>query len=406
MPKIKSPRSHLFRLLSLIYSHERLSRTQLAEYTGYSNFLISKLSDRLLKEGLISELGAGISSGGRPPQMLAINPDMGRLVGIHIGTINLRAVVTDLAGEILAYRIDKSHVEDGPPKAMEHMLRVMKELLREGRVKPGRLSGIGIGIGGVLDRDRGTTLSWPRVPSWVDVPVKSIVEKCFKTCVQVDDTPRTMALAEKRFGKARNTKEFIYLALGAGIGAALFLNGQLYTGKGGFAGEIGHTTIDERGPLCSCGNRGCLEVMVSASRIIHRAEEALAGGLSSELYRIAGENGNQLSLKSVAKAAEANDRFSLALLSEVSLHVATGVTTLVNLLNPEMIILGGGLIREVGQWVLPSIQRTVHERAMPNPVKQVSIELSTLPEIDWARGATLLVSNEAIRNALHTQRKT
>lgn len=405
MPKIKSPRSHLLRLLSLIYSHERLSRTQLAAYTGYSNFLISKLSDRLLKDDLISEVGAGISSGGRPPTLLAINPGIGQLVGVHIGTINLRAVVTNLSGEILAHRIDKSHVESGPQKALQHMMRIVRELLREGHVKPAKLSGIGIGIGGVLDREKGITLSWPRVPSWVDVPVKNIVENSLKTFVQVDDTPRTMALAEKRFGKARNAKDFVYLALGAGTGAALFLNGQLYTGKGGFAGEIGHTTIDERGPLCSCGNRGCLEVMVSASRIIHRAEEALASGLSSELYRVARENGNQLSLTSVAKAAEANDRFALALLSEVSLHVATGVTTLVNLLNPELIILGGGLIREVGQWVAPSIQRIVHESAMPNPAKQVSIEASELPEIDWARGAALLVSNEAIRNALQARRK-
>lgn len=405
MPKIKSPRFHLFRLLSLIYFHERLSRTKLAEYTGYSNFLISKLSDRLLKEGLILEVGAGTSSGGRPPTLLAINPDIGRVVGVHIGTINLRAVLTNMTGRILAYRIDKSHVEDGPKEALQHMLRVVRELLQEGRVKPEKLSGIGIGIGGVLDREKGTTLYWPRVPSWVDVPVKSVVEKRLKTFVQVDDTPRTMALAEKRFGKARSSKEFVYLALGAGTGAALFLNGQLYTGKGGFAGEIGHTTIDERGPLCSCGNRGCLEVMVSASRIIHWAEEALARGLSSELYRIASENGNHLNLKSVAQAAEANDRFSLRLLSEVSLHVATGVTTLVNLLNPELIILGGGLIREVGQWLLPSIQRIVRERAMPNPAKQVSIELSTLPEVDWARGATLLVSSEVIRTALYKGRR-
>ncbi|MGH9450931.1 MAG: ROK family transcriptional regulator [Terriglobia bacterium] len=405
MPKIKSPRSHLFHLLSLIYSHQRLSRTQLVDYTGFSTFLVSKLTDRLLKEGLISEVGAGISSGGRPPTLLAINPSIGRVLGVHIGTINLRAVLSDLNGEILAYRIDKSYVEEGPEKALRHMLNVARNLLRQGGVKAGKLSGIGIGIGGVLDRESGVTLSWPRVPSWIDVPVKSIVQRSLRTYVEVDDTPRTMALAEKRFGKARSAREFIYLALGAGTGAALFINGQLYTGKGGFAGEFGHTTIDERGPLCSCGNRGCLEVMVSASTIIHRAEEALATGLSRELYRIARENGNQLNLDSIARAAEANDRFSLALLSEVSLHVATGVTSLINLLNPELIILGGGLIRGVGQWLLPSVQRVVRERAMPNPAKQVSIELSALPEIDWARGAALLVSNEVIRGALHAWRK-
>lgn len=403
MPKIKSQQSHLFRLLSLIYSHERLSRTQLAGITGYSNFLISKLSDHLLKRDLISEVGAGVSSGGRPPTLLAINPHIGRVIGVHVGTINLRAVLTNLSGDILACRIDKSRVEDGPKEALQHMLNVVRDVLREGRVKEKGLSGIGIGIGGVLDREKGTMLSWPRIPSWLDVPVKDIVQRNLKTYVEIDDKSRTMALAEKRFGKAKDAKEFVYLSLGAGTGAALFLNGQLYTGKGGFAGEFGHTTIDERGPLCSCGNRGCLEVMVSASRIIHQAEEALAAGLSTELYRIAHENGNKLDFDSIARAAEANDRFSLALLAEVSLHVATGVTSLINLLNPELIILGGGMIQGAGHWLLPSIRRLVRERAMLNPVKQMSIELSVLREIDWARGAALLVSHEAILNALHAR---
>src|SRR5581483_6713183 len=405
MPKIRFLRSHLLRLLTLIYTHGRVSRGQLADYTGYSTFLVSKLAERLLKEELIVEVGAGVSSGGRPPTLLAINPDIGRLVGIHTGTTNLRAVRTNLGGDALRHRIDAGEVDHAPEVARQHMISVIQDLLRQARVKPERLSGIGIGIAGVLDRQKGITLSWPKVPSWTDVPVKSIVERSFKTLVEVDDTPRTMALAEKRFGKARNAKEFIYLALGAGTGAALFLNGQLYTGTGGFAGEFGHTTIDERGPLCSCGNRGCLEVMVSASTLIHRAEEALATGLSSQLYRITRENGGQLNLDSIAKAAEANDRFSLGLLSETSLHVATGVTSLINLLNPELIILGGGLIQGIGRWLLPSIQRLVQERAMPNPANQVSIELSDLSEIDWARGSTLLVSEKVLQRTLPARRK-
>ncbi len=405
MPKINSVRSHLLRLLSLIHSHERLSRTQLADYTGYSNFLISKLTDRLLKEGLVAEVGTATSSGGRPPTLLAINPKLGHLLGFHVGTINLRAVLTNLRGEVVAHHIDRSHVEDGPEKALQHVLKVARHLLRQGHVKLEKLSGVGIGIGGVLDREKGTTLYWPRVPSWIDVPVKAILEQNLNTHVAIDDTPRTMALAEKRFGKARKARQFVYIALGAGTGAALFLNGELYTGKGGFAGEFGHTTIDERGPLCSCGNRGCLEVMVSASTIIRRAEEALAAGLSGELCRMVSENGDRLSLNSIAAAAKAKDRFSLALLSEISLHVATGVTSLINLLNPELIILGGGLVREIGQWLLSPIQRIVEERAMPNPAEQVAVELSNLPEIDWARGAALLVSDEVIRNALHSGRK-
>ncbi|MGH9444828.1 MAG: ROK family transcriptional regulator [Terriglobia bacterium] len=405
MPKINSPHAHVFKLLSLIYTHERISRTELVERTGDSTFLVSKLTDKLLKDGLISEVGAGVSSGGRPPVLLSMNPDVARLIGVHIGTINLRAALTDVQGNVLAQRVDKSRVQEGPEKALPHMSGIVRGLLKEAHVEAGRLSGIGIGIAGILDRAQGVTLSWPRVPSWSCVPIKESVEKTFKTLVEIDDTPRTMALAERRFGRARGATNFIYIALGAGVGASLFLNRDLYTGHGGFAGEFGHTSIDEEGPLCSCGNRGCLEGFVSASTLIRRAGEGLAAGLSGELYRLARENGGQLNLQSIGRAAGAGDRFCLGLLSEASRHVATGITSLINLLNPELIVLGGGLVKEAGRWLLPEVQRQVHERAMPSSASQVTIAISELSEIDWARGASLLLSSKVLKKLLHVRAK-
>ena len=197
-----------------------------------------------------------------------------------------------------------------------------------------------------------------------------------KALVEVEDISRTMALAERRLGKGRGANEFIYLALGAGTGSALFFGGRLYTGKEGFAGEFGHTTIDEKGPLCSCGNPGCVEASVSASAIIQRAKEALTLGVSSQLQMVARENGGAVTLETIARAAEANDRFCLSLLSEIGLHIGTGVAGLINLLNPELVILGGGLPKAAGKWLLPSIKRMVQERALENPARHVSIELS------------------------------
>lgn len=400
MPRINMLPKHLLRLLNLIYDQNQISRSQLAKRTGYSNFLVSKLTERLLKNGLICELGSGESSGGRRPALLSVNPRIGYLVGVHLGAINLRAVVTDLCGNVLTWHTDRSRVDQGPEKALQHLVSVVNGILKEAHVSHRKLLGLGIGIGAVSDRQSGVTISWPRVPSWVNVPVRRMMEEEFCTLVDVDDVSRTMALAEKRFGKARDTNEFIFVGLGAGTGAALFLGGKLYTGKGGFAGEFGHTTIDEQGPLCSCGNRGCLEALVSASAVIRQAQEALSAGLSAQLYQITQRRGGELSLESVAQAAEANDRFCLSLLSQISAHVATGVTSLINLLNPELIILGGGLIAATGKWLLPSIQRTVLERAMPNAARQVILELSELKETDWARGATLLVAHRALQKAL------
>jgi predicted NBD/HSP70 family sugar kinase len=388
----------VFRLLSLIYARERVSRAELVDRTGYSTFLVSKLVDKILKKGLISEVGAAPSSRGRPSTLLSVNPDVARLVGVHMGTINLRTAVTDMQGNILAQRVDNSWVQHGPEKALRHMSATVRILLKEAQVQSGRLSGIGIGIAGVLDRTDGVTLSWPRVPAWRCVPVKQVAEKAFKTLVEIDDTPRTMALAERRFGKARGVSNFIYIALGAGVGASLFLNGNLYTGHAGFAGEFGHTSIDEEGPLCSCGNHGCLEAFVSASTLISRAEQGVAAGLSAELYRIARGNGRQVNLRSIGRAAELGDRFCLGLLAEASRHIGNAISSLVNLLNPELIVLGGGLVKEAGVWLLPEIQRRVLERALPSSANKVTITISELHDIDWARGASLLLSGRILKN--------
>lgn len=400
MPRIKATQKHLAKVLHLIYAQEQTSRAELTASTGYSNFLISKLTERLLKDNFIQEDGTGISSGGRRPTLLSVNPNVARLLGIHMGTINLRVVVTDMRGRVLAHMIQRSLVDQGPNCALNQLMETILNLSREVKISPSEFSGVGIGISGVQDRDRGITLSWPKVPSWTNVPVRSFLQDRLGVSVEIDDTPRTMALAERRYGKAQKCEEFIYVTLGAGIGAAIFLHGKLYTGKGGFAGEFGHTTIDGHGPLCSCGNRGCVEALASASTIIRRVEDALASKLCLQVQRITQENGGQVTLEAIARAAEANDRFCLGLLLETGVQVGTGIAGLVNLLNPELIILGGGLSKAVGKWLLPSINRMVQERAMQGPVSQVSIVLSDLTEVDWARGAALLASENALKMKL------
>jgi predicted NBD/HSP70 family sugar kinase len=354
------------------------------------------MCDELLESRFIRETGQGSSTGGRPPTLLSIDPDFGRAVGLHIGTFYARIVITDLAGTLLAFRKVPSQVETGPDNAIPQILSEVDALLKQEGVPREKVRGIGVGISGVLDRSTGTTLFWPKVPQWVNVPVKHAFAERFETIVDVEDTPRTMALAERRFGTARQASEYVYVSVGAGTGAALFLKDQMYTGVGGFAGEFGHVSVDERGPLCSCGNRGCLEVTVSASALIQRAQNAVTQHLSAGLWRLSGGNSQQISLEMIGQAATEGDRFARSLLDEAGSFLGIGLVGIVNLLNPALITLGGGLALAAGQFLLPAVEQVIRERALEPQAAAVRVELSKLNEADWARGAALLVTGKAL----------
>lgn len=382
--------------MKVVYKEGELSRTDLIDRTRYSGFLVSKMCDELLAAGLIRETGLGNSTGGRPPTLLSINPDIGRVVGLHIGTFNTRIVVTDLTGGTLAFRKVASHVEAGPEIALAGLISEVEATLAGAGVELSQVRGIGIGISGVLERSTGTTLFWPKVPQWTNVPVKRRFAQRFRTAVEVEDTPRTMALAERRFGQGSQASEFVYISLGAGTGAALFLRDQLYTGADGFAGEFGHLMVDAQGPLCSCGNRGCLEATLSASALIHRAEAAVRQRISTALWRLTGGDPAKTSVELIGQAAQEGDRFSCSLLREAGTLLGLGLVGIVNLLNPRLIVIGGSLAMAAGRFLLATVEEAIRDRALVNQSTEVRVLLSELGEVDWARGAALLVINQAL----------
>jgi len=396
---------HALRVWKLIHRNTRLSRTDLAAQTGFSHFLVSRLCERLLASGFITEVGEGESTGGRRPRILAVTPGFGRLVGLHVGTVNARVVVTDLAGSVLVFRKAPSLVQSGPDAALPRLAEFIAGALAEAGVREEELLGIGVGISGIMDRGTGTMLSWPKVPSWKNVPVLDALSSRFPVPVRLDDTPRAMALAERRFGRARHESEFLYLMIGAGVGAALILGGQLYTGKAGFAGEFGHIGSGPDGLVCDCGNRGCLETRVSAWSLVHKAREAIFQGLRSELWSLCEGDAGRISVELIAQAAEAGDRFSLRLIEEAGVALGEAMVCLVDLLNPELVVLGGGVAAALGQRLLDPAERIVRERALAQAVASLRIELSTLQEADWALGASLLVTDDALARAFLAREK-
>ena len=399
MPRMRLSHLNSLEILQLVRVHGYISRSQVAEKAGASPFLVSKICDSLLAGHFIAEAGHGDSTGGRRPTLLSLRPDFGRLIGVHLGSVNVRIALTDFKGNLIEYTKDRSHANEGPEVAMRRLMNLIDHMLQKSKLKYSDLNGIGIGISGIVERSTGVMIFWPKLPLWMNVPVKKMLEDRYKTLVQLEDTSRTRAFAEYRLGGADAAKDFIYVAVGAGIGAALFLDGRLYSGAGGFAGEFGHITAFENGRLCSCGNRGCLETLVSASTLIRKARHGLSAGLSNTLMEIAQGDARSVSVEMLGQAARTGDRFTARLLSEAGVHLGRSIVGLVNLLNPELIVIGGGVASAVGDLLLPEIERVVHQRAMMQDVNQVQIRISKLGEKEWALGATLLVVERALAQA-------
>ena len=401
MPKVRARNSLPLRVLRHIHEKSRISRSEIAAATGHSPFLTSKLCDQLLQSGFVSEIGSGDSTGGRRPTLLSVSPGLGRVVGVHLGTVNARVATLDLAGNLLAFYKAPSRVEQGPEIALPHLVSLIDHTIQQANVQRSELLGIGIGISGMFDKASGKTVFWPKVPTWVDVPVRGYLGNHFPILLEFDDTPRTIAMAERRWGCAQDSQNLVYLMLGAGIGAALFLNGRMYTGRDRLAGELGHITVEENGPLCSCGNRGCLESLMSATALIAQAQDAVTRGMSGQLWQLCRGDSKRISLELIVEAASANDRFALRLLNEAGSHIGKAIVTLLHLLNPEQIVIGGGMALSAGQLMLPAIHRVVQERALPRVASSLRMQLSELAEVDWARGAALLVIERALGRLYH-----
>jgi glucokinase-like ROK family protein len=384
--------SHLQDVLKLIYARGQMSRASLAQELDLVPSYVSLLVRELLTAGSVCEAGVAPSSGGRPGKLLQINPELAHLIGIDIGTVNCRVAVTDFLGNVLAFKKFRSQAQEGP----EHVLGLIhREIQDYRRAFPGIVA-IGIAQSGFVDHVTGTVLFWPKVPGWKDVPLKAILEREHGLPAIVEDSTRAMAVAEQAFGQGRGVSNFVHVMVGTGIGSTVFVGGDLYIGSTGLAGEFGHITIDENGTLCSCGNRGCLEGYSSGWAIINRVRTALSHGVTSTLSKAVMEHPEDLSVEMIVDAGKAGDRLSQTALTEAGAHLGTALAGLVNLLNPEKIILGGAVPRAAGEMILKPLLYFLGERAFQRSVSATKVVVSELDDNASVLGAVVMLAKELL----------
>jgi predicted NBD/HSP70 family sugar kinase len=393
-------------ILKLIQERPSISRVELAQAAYMSTAAITSVVGSLWEHGLLIESETASGKVGRRRIGLRLRSELGSVVGVDLGTFNLRIAVTDLNGAPLATRSVPAEMHLGRPVVLERCFRMVREVVAEAGLGMSAIKGIGFAFSGVMDVENGMILSYPRpglMESWRKVPLQKIVEEEFAVPCVLEDSVRAIAITEHRQGAGAQFDDFVYVEVGIGIGSSIFINGRLYRGCNGSAGEFGHITIDEDGPLCCCGGHGCLEALASSARVIENVKTALQKGVSSKVLELAQDDPANITIEIIAHAAQNGDSLAYRALSEAAAHIGAACADLVNLLNPEAIIFGGALFRAAPEILLDHLKRLVRHRALEKSVNDVVLLKAQTASDAGALGMARIIAGTVMESVYQSQ---
>ncbi len=390
---------NLSSVLQMVFGHKRLSRAQLANLTNLNKSTISSLAEDLIHRGLIYETGLNSVGTGRPATILEINPNSGGIIGLELGVDFISVLLTDFLGKIIWRRIESIDPNISEDRAIELTLSLIDDAIANCRSHQLRSLGIGVSTPGIVDLKEQVLVFAPNL-HWRNVSLGSIYAEHTGLPVFIDNDGNSAAIGEHLFGKARSVSNFVFIFAGVGIGAGLFLNNELYRGQNGFAGEIGHTPILMNPALqipCHCGNRGCWETHANQYSIIRRAEASLEVKRDTLIREFMLQEEVPLTISLIKKAADAGDQEAIDIFSQTGEVMGLGFATLINIFNPEKVILGGPL-SVVGEYLLPAISSSVNMHTLSEISQQVEILISEFGPDASVIGAVALVVNDILIN--------
>lgn len=375
-------------VLNTIKTFGPIARAEVARRTGLSPAAVTGLTADLIGEGLVFEKAAGDSSGGRPPILLALNPRGGYVVGVKVTETQVIAALTDMEATIIS-KVNLPWNGDSKDEFIQVIMDVVATLVSQGGIRRKQLIGVGIGLAGVVDARAGTLRKSPYLP-WQDLPLRDLLQTKLRLPVYLDNDVNTLTLAEKWFGAGQGVENFLVVTIGRGVGLGIVMNGQFCRGAHGGAGEFGHTLVDEQGPLCACGKRGCLEAYASDPALMREA--AVEGAVGRKV-----STPNEL----VVLAAE-GDPGALAILARAGQVLGRAVADLINLLDPELIILGGEGTR-AGEALIGPMRQAFGRQVMSGLSNDIAFRVEPWGDDAWARGAASLVLRELFESPVHKE---
>lgn len=384
-------------VLRLIRDEGPLSRVAIARRTGLSPTTVSVITDGLMREGLVHEVGHlshETGGAGRRPVLLDIRPDGRYIVAVDLGVTNTSVALYDLGYRARARRTAPTPRDAGPDGAAELIATFVEEVLEEAGVAFGKICGIGFGVPGLVDTARGISVFSHNL-GWRDVPFKAMLEARFGVPVFLENVIRMTTLAEKWLGAGKDVSDLICIGIGSGLGAGIVMGGKLYRGPHQGAGEIGHTVVVPGGPRCRCGNRGCLEALVTGPGIARRARELVEQGEPTRLSALAPEALARLTARDVAQVAREGDELARRVWREAGTYLGLGIANMINLFDIPFVILGGG-IAQAGELLFEPVIETVREHTYSVRPDSVQIVPRALGPEASLLGAALLVAMETL----------
>lgn len=378
-----------YKVIEAIRLTGALSRTALARQLGYSRPSISGIVKDLLAQGILVEGKAVASTGGRRATNLNFSRALGYVFGVDLGATSVDIALANFRGELLQRRALALDVRDGPEPVLATIVQLTQAMIEAHDIPPDKVLSVGIGVPGPVDFAKGVLIMPPIMPGWEHYPIRQTIRARFPAAtVVVDNDVNTMAIGELRSGAGQGVENFIFVKIGTGIGAGIIARGMIYRGRDGCAGDIGHIQADRNGPVCHCGNTGCLEAMASGSAIARRAMEAAQAGRSPILSAYL-QQADTLTAEYVGMAAQAGDRVAMTIIKESGTLIGSVLASVVNFFNPSLILIGGG-VAQIGNQFLANIRRSILSRSLPLATEQLTINYSAMGHDAGITGAIAL----------------
>ncbi|RSD27047.1 ROK family protein [Mesobacillus subterraneus] len=362
-------------VLNLIIEKETISRADIASITGLNKTTVSSLVTELLEEELIYESGPGVSSGGRRPVILHFNKNAGYAIGIDIGVNYILGILTDLKGKIV---VEKSQVvtRTSYSAIMGTVQTMIQSLIDEMPKSRYGVVGIGVAVPGIVNKE-GSVLLAPNL-GWTNIQLKEDLERIFDVPTIIENEANAGAIGELQFGAGQDYENILYVSAGIGIGVGIILNKELYQGRNGFSGEMGHMIIELNGKRCNCGSRGCWEAYASENALLEMAGESYD------------------SLESLIELAQNGDQSVIGLFEKTGQYLGYGINNIVNTFNPDQVIIGNRLAF-IKEWIEAPILTTIENHTLAYHQKEMQLEFSKLGKYSTALGVSAFVVDHFIK---------